>query len=192
VLTELEAKATNYLRHERLLTLLGDFKELYYKRNMAAIEERATALIVQAVRDGSIQGVRLGESRLRYLDGSHTLQDTARLSGGEKALVGLCLRIAVAEQALAIAQMGRPRFLILDEVLSSLDEERLEQVQQVFNEVVQRGLFEHIIMVTHLESVKQTWQGARLDVRKDVGAATSTIAFFEGSGGLTGEDTCDE
>jgi DNA repair exonuclease SbcCD ATPase subunit len=98
----------------------------------------------------------------------------ARLSGGEKALVGLCLRIALAEQAQALTRTGKVRFLVLDEVLSSLDDERREAVQRIFEDVLRRGIFEHIIMITHLDTVKHGWRGATLEVHK-VDSKTSKV-----------------
>jgi DNA repair exonuclease SbcCD ATPase subunit len=98
------------------------------------------------------------------------------LSGGEKALVGLCLRIALAEQAQAITHTGKVRFLVLDEVLSSLDDERREAVQRIFEDVLHRGVFEHIIMITHLDAVKHGWRGATLEVYKTDSKTSKVIA----------------
>lgn len=99
----------------------------------------------------------------------------SRLSGGEKALVGLCLRIALAEQVQSITRTGNIRILILDEVLASLDEERRDAVQRIFDDVLQRGVFEHIIMITHLEAVKQDWQAAMVEVEKIDGKTSSVL-----------------
>ena len=98
----------------------------------------------------------------------------------EKALVGLCLRIALAEQAQAIARSGRVKFLILDEVLSSLDDERCDAVQRIFADVQKRGIFEHIIMITHLDSVKQGWHANGLVVQKVDGKMSTVISVSPG------------
>ena len=88
------------------------------------------------------------------------------------------MRLALAEQALRIAPTGRLEFLFLDEVLSSLDDDRRQAVRQVLDIVQSHGVFKHVVMVTHLESVKQVWAGARLDVRK-VDAKTSRVVAGE-------------
>ncbi len=127
---------------------------------------RTTELLMYAITDQSILGVKFDKDEFQYLDARHTAYSIARLSSGEKALVGLCLRIALAEQAQTIAKMGRVKFLVLDEVLSSLDEERSEAVKRIFADVLQRGIFEHIIMITHLDTVKQSWHTDGLVVQK--------------------------
>jgi DNA repair exonuclease SbcCD ATPase subunit len=80
----------------------------------------------------------------------------------------------MAEQAQAIARTGKVRFLVLDEVLSSLDDERREAVQRIFEDVLRLGIFEHIIMITHLDAVKHGWRGATLEVHK-VDSKTSKV-----------------
>ncbi len=129
--------------------------------------------------DQSILGVQFAGEDFQYLDASHIAYPISRLSGGEKSLVGLCLRIALAEQAQTITRMGRVKFLVLDEVLSSLDEERSESVKRIFADVLQRGIFEHIIMITHLDTVKQSWPADGLAVQKD-GKISTVISASPG------------
>jgi DNA repair exonuclease SbcCD ATPase subunit len=59
-------------------------------------------------------------------------------------------------------------------VLSSLDEERRDAVQRIFEDVQRHGIFEHIIMITHLDTIKQDWHAAGLEVRK-VGSKSSVV-----------------
>ena len=159
---------------DHLFTFLSEFQEHFFTANVGRVVERATQLLRHAVTDQSILGLRFDPDSLVYLDASHHPRSVARLSGGEKALVGLCLRIALAEQAQAIARTGKVRFLVLDEVLSSLDDDRREAVQRIFEDVLRRGIFEHIIMITHLDAVKHGWRGATLEVHK-VDSKTSKV-----------------
>ena len=76
--------------------------------------------------------------------------------------------------AFGFARTGRVKFLILDEVLSSLDDERCDAVQRIFADVQKRGIFERIIMITHLDSVKQGWLASGLVVQK-LDGKTSTV-----------------
>jgi exonuclease SbcC len=159
----------DFRRADRLYALLSDFLSYYFDANTQQVSQRASDLILYAVTDGSILGIEFDEEgRLYYFDASHhrRLVSKARPSGGEKALIGLCLRIALAEQARAIARTGKLSFLVLDEVLSSLDDERRDAVQRIFEQVQQTGVFQHIILITHLQAVKDQWQANRLDVRK--------------------------
>lgn len=163
-----------FQREDRLFTFLSEFQEHFFTANVGRVVERATQLLRHAVTDQSILGIRFDHDSLVYLDASHHPRSVARLSGGEKALVGLCLRIALAEQAQAITRTGKVRFLVLDEVLSSLDDERREAVQRIFEDVLRRGIFEHIIMITHLDAVKHGWRAATLEVHK-IDSKTSKV-----------------
>ena len=157
---------TEYQHEERLLVLMDDFKKHFFAANTQEVAQRTAELLRDAVTDQSILGIQFDPKGLFYRDGSSIVRPVQRLSGGEKALVGLCLRLALAEQAQIISRIGKVKFLILDEVLASLDEERCEAVQRIFQNVLQRGIFEQIIMVTHLKSVKQSWQAHGLTIEK--------------------------
>ena len=177
----------DFRRADQLYALLSDFLNYYFDANTKQVSERASELILYAVTDGSILGIEFDEAgRLYYFDASHhrRLVGKARPSGGEKALIGLCLRIALAEQARAIARTGKLSFLVLDEVLSSLDDERRDAVQRIFEQVQQTGVFQHIILITHLQAVKDQWQATRLDVRKLPGGGSQ---FATGSDSMTME-----
>jgi DNA repair exonuclease SbcCD ATPase subunit len=174
---QLEDDITQFWREDQLFTLLKTFHDYFFKANTEQVCQRASELISHAVEDGSILGIEFDErGQLYYLDASNhrRLVTNTRPSGGEKALIGLCLRVALAEQAQFIARTGKLRFLVLDEVLSSLDDERRDAVQQIFEDVQQRGIFEHIIMITHLHAVKQHWRAHGLKVQK-VGTKASRV-----------------
>lgn len=155
------------LRREALLvTKLTAFQQHFFAVNTWEVVQRASAL-VQTIVDSSIRGLVLERGgHLLYRDAGYVKRDVSRLSGGEKALVGLCLRLALAERAQRIAGSQQVRFLVLDEVLSSLDDHRRDQVQHVLHEVLRNGLFEHIIMITHIDDIKKNWRAHRLDVTK--------------------------
>ncbi|MCQ3976140.1 MAG: hypothetical protein DPW09_22155 [Anaerolineae bacterium] len=167
-----------FQREDRLYSLLSDFQTDFFATNTKKVAQRARQLLLHAITDQSILGIQFDGDNLYYLDASQVCRSVSRLSGGEKALVGLCLRIALAEQAQAITNAGKVRLLILDEVLSSLDDERREAVQRIFEDVQQRGIFEHIVMITHLDTVKHNWRGIQLQVEK-VDTKTSRIVFPE-------------
>lgn len=166
---------------EQLYKLLDEFKVCFFATNTKEVTERTTELLLHAITDQTILGIQfLGNNDLHYFDAAYESHSIDRLSTGEKSLVGLCLRIALAEQAQSIARTGKVRFLFLDEVLSSLDDERCEAVQRIFEDVLQRGIFEHIIMVTHLDTVKQGWRAAGLEVRKVTSKTSKVIPIVPG------------
>jgi DNA repair exonuclease SbcCD ATPase subunit len=161
-----ETSVREFYKEDRLYTLLDEFKKHFFEANTKEVFIRTTQLLQHAITDQSILGIQFDGQNLSYLDASGATRPVSRLSGGEKSLVGLCLRVALAEQAQAIIRTGKVSFLILDEVLSSLDDERCSAVQRIFEDVQQRGIFEHILMITHLDSVKQGWRAAGLEVRR--------------------------
>ncbi|GLV54333.1 putative DNA double-strand break repair Rad50 ATPase [Dictyobacter sp. S3.2.2.5] len=167
-----------HIREEHLQNHLEEFKKHFFEANTEEVMRRTTELLMHAITDQSILGVRFDGDILQYLDAEHAAYSIQRLSGGEKSLLGLCLRIALAERAQTVTKRGRVKFLVLDEVLSSLDEERCEAVQRIFANVLQRGIFEHIIMITHLDTVKQSWQANGLTVRKMDGKKSAIISVF--------------
>ncbi len=165
-----------YYREECLREHLEEFKKHFFEANTEEVMRRTTDLLMHAITDQSILGVKFDRDEFQYLDASYFPRPVSRLSGGEKALVGLCLRIALAEQAQTITKTGRVKFLVLDEVLSSLDDERSEAVKRIFDDVLQRGIFDHIIMITHLDTVKQSWHGHWLSVQKLDGKISRVIS----------------
>ncbi len=173
--TELAEALATFYREDRLTILLSEFQKHFFTASTQQVARRAAQLVLHAVTDQSILGIEFDNHGLFYLDASRVRRPISRLSGGEKALVGLCLRIALAEQVQSITRTGNIRILILDEVLASLDEERRDAVQRIFDDVLQRGVFEHIIMITHLEAVKQDWQAAMVEVEKIDGKTSSVL-----------------
>lgn len=172
-----ETSVQEYYQEETLRGHLEEFKKHFFAANTQEVIQRTTRLLMHAITDQSILGVQFDKDEFQYLDASRVPRPISRLSGGEKSLVGLCLRIALAEQAQAIARTGRVSFLILDEVLSSLDEERCEAVQRIFEDVQNRGIFEHILMITHLDTVKQNWRANGLVIQKLNGKISQVISI---------------
>ncbi|MFC3860260.1 SbcC/MukB-like Walker B domain-containing protein [Deinococcus antarcticus] len=164
-------------RDSQLLDHLTKFQQHFFAVNTREVIARASNLI-QRVADTSIRGIALDQNgTLYYRDASYLKRPVDRLSGGEKALVGLCLRLSLAERAQRIATNHKVRFLLLDEVLSSLDDQRRDQVQIILNEVLKDGLFDHIIMITHIDDVKKNWRANRLEISKS-GERTSIAEMF--------------
>lgn len=73
-------------------------------------------------------------------------------SGGQKSIINFSIRLALAIM-LSLSSGVSLRSIILDEVFSDLDNENLEIMMSVLN--VLRQSFDQIIMVTHIESLKQ-------------------------------------
>ena len=74
------------------------------------------------------------------------------ISGGEEDLANLVLRLAISQM---IAERAGQQFslLVLDEVFGSLDESRRHNVVQLLRRLQDR--FEQVILITHIESVRE-------------------------------------
>ena len=178
--SRLSAYILEYYREECLREHLEEFKKHFFEANTEEVMRRTTELLMHAITDQSILGVKFDRDEFQYLDAGYSPRPVSRLSGGEKTLVGLCLRIALAEQAQIITKTGRLKFLVLDEVLSSLDDERSEAVKRIFDDVLQRGIFDHIVMITHLDTVKQSWHAHWLSVQKVDGKISRVMSGLPG------------
>ncbi|GGR30268.1 AAA family ATPase [Deinococcus ruber] len=163
-------------REEQLFRHLCDFQSHFFDANTREVMKRATALIRKATANAIYTLELEGDGRLYYRDQQFQRHFAARLSGGEQALAGLCIRLALAERAQTVATNGRVKFLILDEVLGSLDDERRRQVQKIFDTVLAAGTFECIVMITHLDEVKNNWAAHRLEVLKNRATNTSSVS----------------
>ncbi len=78
-------------RDSQLSAHLTGFQQHFFAANTREVIARASRLI-QRVADSSIRGIALDQNgTLYYRDASYVKRPIDRLSGGEKALVGLCL-----------------------------------------------------------------------------------------------------
>ena len=78
----------------------------------------------------------------------------ARLSGGQKVMLGIAFRIAVYN--MFASDLG---FMILDEPTSELDDDRIDNVANMFESVGQyaRNAQMQLIVITHKEALKRTF-----------------------------------
>lgn len=166
-------------QEDRLAEHLNGFQNHFFSVNVKAVMQRASQLIAPATKN-AIRALELDpDATLHYWDQFKQRHDAKRLSGGEQAIVGLCIRLALAERAQAILKGSRVKFLILDEVLGSLDEVRRSAVQGILADILDQRAFEYIIMITHLDEVKNNWDAHRMEVRLDRTSGMSSIALLE-------------
>ena len=103
------------------------------------------------------------------------------VSGGEEDVINLSLRLALAR--MITERAGQPfSLLILDEVFGSLDDERRQNLLNLFDTL--RSWFEQIFIISHIESINETvdntlWVRYDSETRK-ASLSEQTIASFSG------------
>lgn len=93
-----------------------------------------------------------------------------KASGFQRFICGLAIRIALGN----IGAAGiKPRQLFLDEGFTSCDAENLAHVPDFLRVLLQ--VYDSILLVTHLEELKDFCIDSSIDIRRDVEAGTSQI-----------------
>lgn len=151
--------------------LLEAFKDHLVARIGPAVSQEASRLLA-AFTGGRYTEVLLDpEYRLFVADGGvHYTLD--RFSGGESDLVHLALRLAVSRLLLERSGGAELRFLALDEVFGSLDEERRHSVLGALQEL--GGLYSQVLLVTHQEALRDALD-AVLRVEEQDGRAVVSL-----------------
>jgi exonuclease SbcC len=150
--------------------LLERFKDHLVARIGPAVSAEASRLLARFT-DGRYTEVLLdSEYGLYVADGGqrYTLE---RFSGGETDLVHLALRLAVSRLVLDRAGTDL-RFLALDEVFGSLDDERRGHVLAALQGL--RGLYSQVLLVTHQDALRDALDAVLLVEEQD-GRAVVTM-----------------
>ena len=80
-------------------------------------------------------------------------RELATYSGGEKTILGFCLRLALAK-VMALHRLGAvPKFLIVDEGFGPLSYEFRKAVLNLFSHIKED--YEKIIIISHIEDIKE-------------------------------------
>lgn len=132
---------------ETAVTEMGRLKESLIGRVIPMLAERASSLVTQ-MTDGKYTELALtSDYDIQFRNSAGDLKSFANLSGGEKDVFALALRLAIAESR--AANVG---FLVLDEVLESLDAERQELVWAALERL--QSKYHQILMVTHVQAFR--------------------------------------
>ncbi len=77
-------------------------------------------------------------------------------SGGERDVFALCARLALS-RVIGGQAVNRPRFLVLDEVFGSLDQERRRQLLDMLGRLTQDSEdFRQLFVISHVEDVQES------------------------------------
>lgn len=160
---EIKQKEEEITLYDRLAVFINNFKQRIASQEMPAISLEASRLFSSITR-GRYNDLIIDADYEIYVnrEGNKVLLNT--LSGGEKDLAGLCLRIAISKRIAALAGRENMGFLALDEVFGSQDETRREDLMNALYRISMD--FRQIFVISHNEDVKESFPN-RLHVRKE-------------------------
>ncbi|HEX5499815.1 MAG TPA: SbcC/MukB-like Walker B domain-containing protein, partial [Thermomicrobiales bacterium] len=92
---------------------------------------------------------------LQIFDGDECFP-LASFSGGERDVFALCARLALS-RVIGGQAVNRPRFLVLDEVFGSLDQERRRHLLDMLGRLTQDSEdFRQLFVISHVEDVQES------------------------------------
>ena len=138
--------------YERLKLTASLFKEKVTSRELPEISKGASQLFGEITK-GRYYNLRIDDDFNFVVTRDDLEVDLNTLSGGEKDLASLCLRIAISKRVSGLAGRSNMGFLALDEVFGSQDEDRREELLNAFNRISKE--FKQIFVVSHNRDVQE-------------------------------------
>jgi len=171
-LADLAARATARAREadelDRMYREFARFDQYVAAKVTPQLAEQTSELLA-AVTDGKYDRVEFDDNYgLRIYDNDECFP-IEEFSGGERDVAALCARLALSR--LVGAQAAHPpRFLVLDEVFGSLDQDRRAQVLQTLGALTaSTDAFRQLFIVSHVDDVRlsavvdEVWRVAEID-----------------------------
>ena len=127
--------------------VLGKFRSHMILSAIPQVTDYASDLAMK-ITDGKFTAIRIDGRFAISVDRSDGITETtSQLSGGEMSLVAICLRLAIS----VMLSGGTPSLLILDEILTAMDEDRAGEILEAMQDLSNGG---QIIIVAHNEIIK--------------------------------------
>lgn len=127
------------------VSVLSSFREHLAKEVVPKITDYASDL-TNAITDGLFTSVNMDEKyNITVTDSNNNIMSVHSLSGGEQSVVAISLRLAISEM---LADGNTT--LILDEVLTAMDDVRAQKIL----EVIQNAGHNQVIIIAHNDIVK--------------------------------------
>lgn len=151
------AKELSERKGRFLLLEEGDLLLTAFRKHLSAsIRPRLSSIageFLAELTDGRYSAIELGEDFVPTVIDDGTPKPV--ISGGEEDILNICMRLALSSM-LAERTGGAFSLLILDEIFGSLDDIRRTNVVNLLERM--RGRFEQIIIITHLDDVRDSVQ----------------------------------
>lgn len=137
----------NVLLNEVTATELSSLKESMIAQAIPLISEQASRLVAKFTDGRYTEVVLTPNYEIQYRNDLGELKSFENLSGGEKDVFALALRLAIAD--LRADSIG---VLLLDEVLESLDTDRQEATWGAIERLTNR--YNQVFIITHVQAFK--------------------------------------
>ena len=156
---------------ERLKSFVSEFKSRITSQELPAISNEASRLFASITKE-RYQNLRIDSSFNFLVNREDKEVELLTLSGGEKDLASLCLRVAISKRISALAGRTNMGFLALDEVFGSQDEDRREELLNALGKISNE--FKQIFVVSHNQDVQEAFP-QRLLIQKVNGFSTANF-----------------
>ena len=160
--TQLEDK-TQYL--SRLAHLMNEFWNSLISRIRPILSSIASGYLAQLTGSRYSQMEIVKNYDIWIYDGN-VKYPINRFSGGEEDLANLCLRLAISSIIAASKRKQGLKFIVLDEIFGSQDQERRRNILTAIAQLLKR--FQQVFIITHIDQVKETIGNVIL-VKEEVG-----------------------
>ncbi|MFH0736832.1 MAG: SMC family ATPase [bacterium] len=162
ILEEVNVCKKETFTYEKLISFIKDFKTKLTSHELPAISDIANKLFAEITK-GRYFGLAINEDFSFSVIRDNNNVPLETLSGGEKDLASICLRIAISKRIAALAGRKNMGFLALDEVFSSQDQNRREELINTFQAISKD--FKQIFVITHNQDVEEVFP-SRLVIQK--------------------------
>lgn len=126
--------------------VLSGFREHLAKESVPSITDYASDL-VNEITAGMFASVNIDEKyNITVTDANGMVMDVHALSGGEQSVVAIALRLAISE----MLSGGEPSMLILDEVLTAMDDNRSQSILTA----IQEAGHGQVIIIAHNDIIR--------------------------------------
>ena len=139
---------------KQLKSLIESFKTHILERISPTISNEASRLFALTTK-GRYEMIEINDNFEFFVYDNGKPYPIQRFSGGEIDLCNICLRIALSKAIGELSGAQNIRFMAFDEIFGSQDEERRQEILQMFLYLQEQ--FAQIYIISHIESIKDVF-----------------------------------
>jgi exonuclease SbcC len=155
---------------KQLKTLVESFKMHILERISPTISNEASRLFAITTK-GRYEMITINDNFEFFVYDNGKPYPIQRFSGGEIDLCNICLRIALSKAIGELSGSQNIRFMAFDEIFGSQDEERRQEILQMFLHLQEQ--FAQIYIISHIDSIKDVFPNTLQVIRTPQGSEVS-------------------